>query len=176
MAVAILSVWIVARAIAMTDAIPYVKGHVNMIVQVVVEETVLIEASHLLPMITRLLHIQVALIVQEDAKTVVPPGVVLLVMKNAKTAAKQLAKDHAQAIARAVVRLVAMTPAKQDVKTPAILVAKKPVNGIVKVLVKVLAKAVVIMLVIQLAKEPVQEAAIILACIIAAGVVGLHIN
>ena len=43
-------------------------------------------------------------------------------------------------------------------------------------LVKVLAKAVVIMLVIQLAKEPVQEAAIILACIIAAGVVGLHIN
>lgn len=176
MAVAILSVWIVARAIAMTDAIPYVKGHVNMIVQVVVEETVLIEASHLLPMITRLLHFQVVPIALEDARTVALLVVVLLVTKSVKVLAKRLVRGPALVDVWAHVIQDVKTLVKQDVKKHVEQDVKMVVHGNAKTHVKVLVQVVVIMLVIQHAKELAQIVAIILACIIAQDVAGRLIN
>lgn len=167
---------LLVREIVNIVVLSHARLDAKAVVKVAVNIAVVENPVHLHPTITPNNLLQVAPIVQGVARTVVLLAVGQLVMINVRVVAKQHVKAHARVGVQAVVKRVAKILAKQDVKIPVILVAKKPVNGVVKLHVKVLVKVVVIMLVIQLAKELAREDVHILAYTIAQGVAGQLID
>ena len=167
--------------IAQVDAKTVVLILVGMAVAMVVVEHVQTHHGELRPKNRHILHpvivvFQDAQIVLVAAKTVALPDVVPLVMKNARMAAKRLAKEPALMAVKELARPDVKKLVKQDAKIPVELAVKMDVIGHAKIHVKILVKAVVIMFVIKLAKELVKTVVILIVCTIARDVADRLIN